>query len=310
MRALIAALVLVAAPALAQDRMSQDQCTQSLAAIAALADLPAAPPAVQVDDEGWCALADIALPFSPQNDLRLAALRWRASDVERLTNDGLPPRSFEIEGAGFGVTVETGDPVLDYLLGVQMAQSQMNFALSARWDGVQNAVIIDNSHFEFDDTNRIDLTARIDDINLTDMGSIQTSAGTAGLRDLTIKSQFDGWFEAYALLVIGVALLDSDGQEPETQVAALKLQAIEFINQMPDDFMPDASRTALGAFINSMPIPRGTAQLQLSANPTLGAMRAGRFAALSPSTKTAEFVQSGLDGITMLFTWTPTEGTP
>jgi len=196
------------------------------------------------------------------------------------------------------------------LLGIQMRQSQINFGLSARWDGVQNAVIIDNGHFEFDPTNRIDVTARINGIDLSDMAAIQTSAGTAGLRDLTIKSQFDGWSEAYLLTVVGVAVLESNGEPPDAQVATLKRQATDFIDEMPDDFMPEGSRLSLGGFINSFPSPRGAAQLQLSAEPTLGAARAGRFATLPADMTVADFVQAGLDGITVLFTWDPSEGTP
>ncbi|MCF2870059.1 hypothetical protein L0664_03175 [Octadecabacter sp. G9-8] len=301
----IIAALLLASPAAAQDRMTPAQCTGSLSAVTAMADLPATLGTAQVDDEGWCRLSDVEVPIDDVSGLRIGHLRWRASDIARFIEGGLPPRTIDIEGVDFGMTARTGDPVFDYLLGLQMRQAQMSFGASLRWDGVQNAVTINNAYFEFDATNRIEATARIEGVNLSDMAAIQTSLGTAGLRSLTMKSQFDGWFETYVAMIVGNMVLAEGDGTPEAQVAARKRQAIEFMNDLPDSFMPTPSRSALAGFINGLPTPRGTAQLQISANPTIGAVRAARLAAIPRDADLAQLVEMALDGVTALFTWTP-----
>ncbi|MDG1408435.1 MAG: hypothetical protein P8Q50_11590 [Octadecabacter sp.] len=312
MKDIAACVLLLAAPfasgAAAQDRMSEVQCSGSFDAIAALVEIPNALPTPTVDEAGWCLITDMVVPTSSNSGIRIGALRWRASDMQRFIEDGLPPRALDIEGTGLGVTVQTGDDVFDYLLGLQMDQSQMAFGASLRWDGVQNTVTLGSSYLEFNDTNRIEATARLEGANLTDLASMQTSLGTAGLRNLMIKSEFDGWFETHAVVMLGNILLKSGEGAPQAQVDALKGQVIDVINTLPDVFMPQNSRAALSAFVESLPSPRGSAQLQLRADPTLGAVRLGRFASLWRDATATALVETGLDGVGVQFTWTATEG--
>jgi 5,10-methylenetetrahydrofolate reductase len=120
-----------------------------------------------------------------------------------------------------------------------------------------------------------------------------------------VHRRFDGWFETYAAMAIGNMVLTSGDQTPEAQVAARKRQAIDFINTLPDTFMPVTSRTALSAFVTALPSPRGTAQLQLSADPTLSAARMARIAATPRGANITQLVETSLEGATALFTWTP-----
>lgn len=298
---LAAALILAAQTATAQDRMTSQTCTQSFDTVAALLDTSMTAPPVQLADDGWCDIRDLKVAIDPSTTVRIGSLRWRASDIARLIAEGLPPRSLELVGQDVGVVPDTGDAVFDYLLGLQMAQTQMSFGATVRWDGVQNAVLLDGAYLQFDDQNRIDMSARIEGINLTDTSTIQTSLGTMGLRDLTVKSEFVGWFEQYLAMTLGPMILTDAATPPDVQVLTLRRQAIEFMASLPPDFMPTPSDDALAEFIRALPTPRGSAQVQLSAQPPIGV---ARFAPLAFGSSTGA-VADVLDGVTVLFLWTP-----
>ncbi len=303
---LLAATLMMASTAHAQNRMSTQECVASWSAIEQMIGTPETDVEFVADDEGWCVIEDARFPISQYQMIRLESLKWRAADIERFIDEGLPPRSFEIVGEGFGMSATTGDPVYDYLFALQSTLPEAGFGLSVRWDGVQNAVEIDEAYFDFFMDNRVELSARVEGVDLTDMETIQTSVGTMGLRDLLVTSEFSGWFETHVALSLGPVLLDSDGPPPQAQVEALRDQAIDIISQIPDTIVPVNSREALSEFIQALPQPRGTARLQLSADPPLGAARMLPFALLPTDPTIDQIIELGLDGVALLFLWTPT----
>lgn len=302
--ALIAALVL-ATPLAAQDRMTQTQCTQSLAVLSTLGNVPPAEDQVVVDDAGWCEINDTELRTDEQTVFTMQSVRWRASDVGRFIDEGLPPRSLQVEARGLGIAPVTGDAVFDYLYGLQSVQFNSGIGFTVRWDGLQNVVLIEDAYVQFSPDNRIQARARIDGVNLTDLDAIEASLATAGLSELTLTIDFAGWFESFVALPLGTNLLRSDGAPPAQQVATLKLQAIEVVAQIPNAIMPEQSRIALTAFVNSLPQPRGTARIQLSATPSLGAVRAAPFMIMGAEPSLEQIVELGLNGVSLLVTWTP-----
>lgn len=304
--ALTFSTIALASPAVAQDRMTPETCTQSLATVEALAGLPSSNAEITTNDEGWCLVENQTLTIDAYQAYSLASLRWRASGVSRLIEDGLPPSSLEVFGEGLSISPRTGDHVMDYLMGLQGAAAETGFGLSVRWDGVQNAILLDDAYFDFFPDNRIEFTARIDDVDLTDMATIQSSFGSMGLRDLSMKADFAGWFESFVALPLGTQVLDGDGPDPALQVTELKEQTVAFLQAVPVAVLPQASRDNLAAFIQSLPSPRGTLRLQLSASPTLSAARMAPFALMSSEPSLEQVVDLGLEGVTLLFTWTPT----
>jgi hypothetical protein len=304
--AILAAVLMLASPVTAQERMTAAQCTQSWAALETLTGAPVSEVGILADDAGWCLISDATFDLDDRTSLRLDILSWRASDIDRFIDDGLPPRAIEVVGKGIGIVAETGDPVFDYLFGLQNTQAEAGFGLTVRWDGVQNAVLVDSAYIDFFADNRIDATARFDGVNLTDQTTMQMSAATAGLRDLNISSEFAGWFEAYAAMSLGTMLLDGTANAPEAQVEALKTQTVKVITQIPGIIMPQTARNALSAFVTSLPNPRGNAQLQFSADPSFGATRLAQFGIPSGQSSTEQSVDLGMAGVSLLFTWTPT----
>ncbi len=303
---LAAIAICAAAPALAQDRMSLDQCVQSWDAVFGLTGLPIAQLQVDVDSSGWCVIQEGTFAIEVASRIRVDSLKWRASEIDRLISDGLPPRSIEIYGERLGVLPQTGDPVYDYLLGLQTRETEVDFGVSARWDGVQNAVVVDEGYVVFDETNRIDVTGRMEGVDLTDMASIQTSVGTMGLKSLELKATFDGWFEDYLALELGVAVLTKPDVAPEVQVAGLQQHAVGFIAEFPDAVLPDVARDALSAFIMDLPTPRGTLQVQLNADPVIGARRLAPLRFANAEQDQRDLLEIVLDGVRLLVTWSPT----
>ncbi|HCP81604.1 MAG TPA: hypothetical protein DIT67_08415 [Octadecabacter sp.] len=306
-RFVFAALILCAGQVSAQERVEMTTCQQGWSAVAS-GIAPEGPDAqISVTDDGWCLIDNLTLQMDHNSSFKVETLRWRASDMARVVEQGLPPRSLEIVGVGFSFPAQTGDPVLDYLLELQSSVAESGFGLSVRWDGVQNAVFVDELYVDFFAGNRIEATARVDDVDLTDQTTMQISVGSMGLRDLVVTTQLAGWFETFVAMPLGPALLNSEGAAPEVQVRILQEQAVEFVNNIPDSIVPPTSREALGAFIQDLPEPRGTARLQLSANPPLGAARMTPFALLGRQPTMDEIVELGLEGVDLLFTWTPME---
>lgn len=282
MRGLLAAALLCASPLAAQDRMAPETCVASWNTLLDLVPAVISADRVIADLDGWCDATAVVIEADNTVAAYVNHVRWRGIDLERFTKDGLPPRSLQIQMDGLGPLPQTGDPVFDYLYGVQAKVSDQSAGMSVRWDGVQNALIVDDAHFAIGDVDAIRLSARIDGVNLTDAGTMATSLGAAGLRDLTVKLTFDRWFEEYALFIIGPAVLyamntvDQTGaatQDIEDRVEAAKQAAGAFIAQVPDGILGAQSRDALAALIGSLPHPRGTLDLLFSADPAVGAGR-------------------------------------
>lgn len=308
--AFLAAILMLSSPATAQDRMTLAQCTGSWAALEAMIGVRVSGADIVADDAGWCLILNATFDIDDRTGMRLASLSWRASDIERFIDDGLPPRMIEVVGKGIGMVARTGDPVFDYLFGLQTSLPWAGFGLTARWDGVQNAVLVDSAYIDLSAENRIEATARIDGVNLTDRTTMQMSVGAMGLRDLSINSEFSGWFETYLAMSLGTMLLDGTAGAPDAQVEAMQVQVIENIAQVPDSIMPKTARDALSAFVTSLPHPRGEAQLQFSADPSFGATRLAPFAMLPDRPSVQQIVELGLNGVLLLFTWTPKAETP
>jgi len=294
----------VATPAFAQDRMDLDECAQSWAALFSLTNLPPTTISADVDPSGWCVIENATLDANARLNLQVDSLRWRASEIERFLDDGLPPRSIEIYGEGVRTQPKTGDPVYDYLLGLQKSGQQMGFGISARWDGVQNAVYLDEGYITFDDTNKIEATGQLDGVDLTDMESFQSSIANMGLRSLQLKTTFDGWFETILALPIGVGILTDPALAPEDQVIAVKDRTIEFTSDLPDQILPDVAKEALAEFVTDLPNPRGELQVQLQADPVIGADQIGLFQLAKDAQTRAEMIPQVLDGLRVLVTWT------
>lgn len=216
-----------------------------------------------------------------------------------------PPRSLEVYAEDMSALPQTGNDVYDYLIGLQTEDAGLGFGLSVRWDGVQNAVLVDEAYVVFNETNQVELTGRVDDVDLSDAASIQTSLGTAGIRNVSVKAEFDGWFESYLALPIGRGLLVDGPVAPADQVAAMQQLAIDALAGFSEDILPVVGRDALSEFITAVPKPHGTLQVQVNADPVIGVARLSPLGFASADQDQAQLLAQVLEGVRLLVTWAP-----
>lgn len=269
-------LASLAGMAQAQDRMTLDTCKGSWEAAVPMLDaafrgVSEANP--RADEAGWCVIEDVVFG-NEYRAYRIETLRWRGTDMRRLIDQGLPPRSLEIEiaDARFAPMV-AGSEVQSYLLGVQMYRTATDARLSLRWDGVQKALILDSLEIDFPGANRIEASARIDGVDLSDTAAIQMSLGNMGLSDLDLVIETNGLFENTLAMPLGALLLEEDDTPPEVQVRWWIGQVQEIVAQMSDDILPARSKAALVALLDEMPTPSGTLRLNLVLDAPIGAAR-------------------------------------
>lgn len=294
----------LAGPAIGQERMTPILCEASLQVVEGFVG-QAERDSVEVTDDGWCRLTGTIFTGPVIAHLRIDSLIWRGSDVGRLMQEGLPPRSLEVVAEGMRVEPSIGDSVSSYLYRIQASPTSYSAKLSVRWDGVQNAILIDEAEFRFDDTNSIAMTARVEGVDLTNMASLQTSAGTAGLRNLSVKLEFDGWFEHHVAWTLGQELLEDGDVSPEAQVIALQRQAIDAVETFPFPTTPSSSRAALAEFIAALPHPEGVLQVQIQAEPPFGMRQLMPLNGVGYSADPLPLFEAALEGIVVLVTWAP-----
>jgi hypothetical protein len=309
MRGTVIAALLLASPVAAQDRMTPEDCVASWNAGQDLVPFPVTADSIVADSDGWCDAAGVVFEVDDVVSGYVSQMRWRGSDITRFTENGLPPRALEIEFEGIASLPQINDPVFDYIYGIQAKASDMRAGLSVRWDSLQSALIVDDAFFAFGDVDAIRLSARISGVDLTDVTTMQTSIGSAGLRDLSASMTFDGWFEAFALKIIGPTILDGESNVPmEEQAEQTIAVATGFIEGLSDDILVPSSKDALNGFIETMPSPRGVLRLQFSADPPLGMARFIQLGTLAPDTAPQDLVARLFEGTTQLVTWSPAGG--
>lgn len=298
-----------ASPLAAQDRMTPEQCVASWNALLDIAPMFAQADEVISDRDGWCQISGPRIDLETRTSAKAERIRWRATDIARFIENGLPPRGLEVRITDLRMVPQIGDPVMDYLLELQSIGGGMDVAFSVRWDGLQKAILVDQASVVFSDGNDLSLTARLDGVDLTDVATMQTSIGSAGLSDFSARANFDGWFEVLLALPLGTILLDQSAAEPPAaQVEDWKMRGQDFVAGLPDEVLAPASREALTAFFGVMPSPRGTLRVQFSSDPPYGSARAVPLMAMSPDTEAEDVLATLLDGVDLLFTWTPEGG--
>lgn len=254
-------------PVAAQDRMSLEICRDSLSALVDQAGLNLIETEASLSADGWCVIEEGAIEIDQVSWLKIGRLQWRAADMERFTELGLPPRSLEVLGQGISFVPSVQDPIFSYIFEAQSHLNAVDIGLDLRWDGLQKTLRIEDAFIEFDAYNRFALAARIADLDITDQASLTASIGTAGLQDLSLRANFEGWFEAYLLTALAPMLLNYGAVPPGDQVAALQDQATAAITALPETMMSAPSRAALEGFLRALPTPEGQLQIQVTANP-------------------------------------------
>ena len=300
------ALALGVGGAQAQDRMTQPLCDAGPGAVFGLVgqDVPEIIGQPRVDEAGWCVLEAVQV-FEGSFNAVIDRLRWRGADMARLVDAGLPPRSLDLEMVGLRQQPKVDyDPLYSYLIGVQLHRNAIDATLTVRWDGVQKALILDRLAIDFPGENRVEASARLDGIDLTDTGTMQMSIGTVALSDLDLLVESNGLFEDFLLFPLGFTLLEHGDTPPEVQVRWWIGQAQRLVAGLSDELLPPRSKAALSALLDEMPMPSGIPRLTLDTAEPLGVMRVLLAAGDEPDP--AVLIDTVLAGATLIADWQPT----
>lgn len=285
----------------AQDRMTDADCVAGLGLIEMVFEDISLPDQT-VSDDGWCESTDISVQAGPAHLLQMTELRWRASDMARVAEQGLPPRALELNASGLRLAAASGDPVFDYLIALQSARRSHDLRLRARWDGVQNALVLEELFVDFPGANSVALSGRFDGVSLASQEEMQDSLPTAMLSNLELVVETNGLFEGYVALPLGMALLDSE-TEPEAQVQSRIGQAVNVIEGLGDAVMAPRSKDALVAFLTDLPMPSGVLRLQLDAAPGLTVAELAALMDIAGDETAPQFEQL-LERLTLRANWT------
>jgi hypothetical protein len=125
---------------------------------------------------------------------------------------------------------------------------------------------------DFPGDNAVSLTARIDGVDASSLGALETSAGSMAVTALDARVTTHGLFEGYLLMPLGNLLL-AGAQDPGAELGRLVALGQGLADSLPDPPLDAPSRAALKALLGDLPHPSGTVALSLTADPGIGPAR-------------------------------------
>ncbi len=252
--------------------------------------------------DGGCRTSGLTIPVDSNITLRAESLTWKGENLTWLATGSSPPTSFLASLKGISVIPDIGDPVFSYLQGIQMRGSKIDLGLSLEWNAKEQVLSLDGARLEFPDHDFVELSAKVEGVDITSLPSLQTSVGRFGVTKATTTIRTTQFFQSYLLLPLGMALLDG-AEDPEAETRRLKDVAISFLRQIPDDVLSAGSKTALMNLVSDMPEPSGTLRIEQTASPGIGPGRALAIAMNPEAFEDFAELMSLLDGIDIEITY-------
>lgn len=335
---LLAALLAVTAPfpAAALTASSTEDCLADIAAVdAAAAHMSAAAPDAApgsildllpagkqpVFEDGFCVIHDLRtaqLGSSLSTPVYFAsALRWQAdwTDASR----PMPPNRLVLEVPEFGTSFgRTGDPtdemgqLLTYYGRLMTDLYPNEFRLELAFDPQADLLEIRQLAVQNAYANRAEFSATLRNADLD--GALRSDwSGAPPLdklapisiegADLSLTN--NGYFESMAMSWLHF-IYPRLGATPEAGVAAAQALARDQLAMVPDSLIPEASKAALSAVIDSIPHPTGTLHLRLDAP---NGIQPARIAATQLMVDNASWTSFGgiFDGASLTAEWAPVE---
>lgn len=305
MRAALAALLALGGPAVAQSlggpalcRAVWDDLTAGAAEVAILTGTVAGA------EGGACVIEDVRLdlPGEYVPDWQAARLRLSGAALPWLVGEPVTPDRLEIGIEGLHLVIQTGMAQMDYLYAAQARAQTIKAEVALAWDKAARTLSVETLDIDFPGDNRVELTAVVDGVDLSDAAAMQMSATGFALREADLTVRTHGLFEWYALMTLGPSVLPEEG-DMEAAVAELKSEAAEMVRALPTGTFAEASKTALVALIDELPNPAGTLTVAFRAANGFGPVRFMGYAVEGVPDTLAEAAPL-LEGVTVGIGWT------
>lgn len=263
---------------------------------------------VSGQEDGACVIEEVRLdlPGDYTPDWQAARLRLAGGALPWLVGEPGQPDRLEIEVEGLHAVITTGMAQLDYLYAAQARAQTIRARVVLAWDADARSLAVEAFEIDFPGDNLVQLTARLDGVDLASRDAALMSLTGVALReaDLTVRSH--GLFEWYLLMPFGPNFLPNEG-DMEAAARALKAEAVAAVGALPGAQVPEASKAALVALIGELPNPAGTLTLALRAEPGLGPSRFPGDGAMD-GTQGLGDLDRVLEGVTFAIGWTPEPG--
>ena len=277
-------------------RMSMSDCTQSWEVFNLLMnegdrDDPRLGAFVRVTPQGWCAVRGSDPAFATS---RFDEMEWRAEEISRFVDDGIPPLALEFRISGLDPDeMEAGD--------ISTNRPPLTLSATLRQIPAAGQVIVERAELASDAGDVIAGSMVFERLFLSSKSMMQVSIGSvtykAGLFEMSLSGEYENPFGFNGKLTMRGS--------PEAQRRA----AFDLISRLPDGFVDDASRAELTGFAGELPRPQGSLDLALDSETGFGLVKVGTFAAMG----WVDMVENGgldvlLDGMTLGADWSPTTG--
>lgn len=265
---LILLALAMAAPAAAQDRMTQAMCQDSVQALAqatpfandddpVLLDILRA---IRTTPDGWCQLRAGDLGSTAEDmDGSPNEFEWRMEGTSRWTRDGIPPLALQIRARGMDPdgmqdSADTDRPLVDA-------------EITLRQDPDAGVIILENAVMYNDAGDLLTVSAVFERVFLSSPSMMQVSMGSATFKAGLLSMTLDGTHENPFGFNVDVSVNGT----PQSQRDA----AFDTISRLPDGLIDDASRAELTAYVGDLPKPVGTLEVSLNSERGLGLMQVG-----------------------------------
>jgi hypothetical protein len=257
--------------------------------------------------DGTCEIGDILLdlPGEYTPDWRADRIWLSGQALPWLVGDAATPDRLDLRVEGLHFLISTDMAQLDYLYAAQARAQPIRGEIALAWDKEAKRLTIERLEIDFPGDNLVQLSAEIDQIDLSTQAAMQMSLTGLALKRADLAVRTHGLFEWYVLMPLGPMLLPSEG-DMAAAMAELKAEAVTLIQALPAASFPEASKTSLATLTGEMPNPAGTLTVTVDASDGFGPTRFMGYAATG-APGSFEGLAALLDGVTFAIGWTHEE---
>lgn len=253
----LAIVVLSASPAVAQSD-DVNLCRDLLKAVGVLD--AAANTDVTAHEDG-CTFTNLSVSLDHIMRYQIEALRVTAPGMDKRLSQNLPPETVELDATGIRVLPDAGDPLLEYVMELQVEPFDINLAYN--WDGASGEFELINLSLAGDYLGRAALSGRASE--LTDAALADARLGMpvqVSLDSLSIVLENRALFTSFVAVPL-IANMTFEG-DPRAEVDAKKQATADMVAALPEAMLDAQSRAVLIDFIKAFPRPEGNYRLDIA----------------------------------------------
>jgi hypothetical protein len=218
--------------------------------------------------DGACRVSGIEFPFDRRSRMAIRSITWNGEDLERFTDEGLPPRSLNIAIDDMRRKSDFGFPDVDEAWDEMFAEASADINIVAHWDEETSKLYLDLFSIRLATGDYLTVEAVADNVDFSSKGRMQMSATGWSISTMTVGFETLGAFEQVLEDPFGSDLWGRS-QDRTERVATMEAN----VDLLPDALVPQASKTAIKSFFKDTPSPKGPVRIDLTASPGLGPVR-------------------------------------